>query len=68
MVTNASVAPRAPQKTCLNIAATIRSRLSNPVPLSDVAAWQRLNESESVTIGRRKESTSTVLRQRGREH
>ena len=64
MVTNASAALCAPRKTCLNIAVTIRSRLSDPVPFSDLTAWQRLNESESVTIGRRKESTSTVLGQR----
>ena len=53
VVTNASVAPCAPQKTCLSIAVTIRSRLSDPVPLSDLTASERLNESESVTIGRR---------------
>ena len=46
--TNASVAPCAPQKTCINIAVTIWSRLSDPVPLSDLTAWQRLKESESV--------------------
>ena len=68
VVTNASVAPCAPQKTCLSIAVTIRSRLSDPVPLSDLTAWQGLKESESVTIGPRKESTSTVLKDRGREH
>ena len=55
------------QKTCLSIAVTIRSRLSDPVPLSDLTAWQRLKESESVTIGLRKESISTVLMDRGRE-
>ena len=67
VLTNASVAPCAPQKTCLNVAVTIRSRLSDPVPLSDLTAWQRLNESESVTIGLRKEYISTVLKDRGRE-
>ena len=65
--TNASVSPCAPQKTCLNIAFTISSRLSDPVPLSDLTAWQILKESESVTIGLRKESISTVLKDRGRE-
>ena len=68
VVTNASVPPCAPEKTCLSIAVTNRSRLSDPVLLSGVIAWQRLKASESVTIGRRKESTSTVLRERGREH
>ena len=67
VVTNASVAPCAPQKTCLSIAVTIRSRLSDPVPLSDLTAWQRLKEPESVAIGLRKESISTVLKDRGRE-
>ena len=67
VVTNANVAPCPPQKTCLNIAVTIRSRLSDPVPLSDLTAWQRLRESESVTIGLRKESISSVLKDRGRE-
>ena len=38
VVTNASVAPCAPQKTCLNIPVTIRSCLSDPVPLSDLTA------------------------------
>ena len=36
VVTNASVAPCAPQNTCLSIAVAIRSRLSDPVPLSDL--------------------------------
>ena len=36
--------------------------------VSDLTAWQRLTESESVTICRHKESTSTVLGERGREH
>ena len=67
VVINASVAPCASHKTCLSIAVTIRSRLSDPVPLSDLTAWQRLKESESVTIGLRKESISTVLKDRGRE-
>ena len=67
VVTNASVAPCAPQKTCLSIAVTIRSRLSDPAPLSDLTAWQRLKESESVTIGRRRVSISTVPKDRGRE-
>ena len=65
VVTNASVPPYAPENTCLSIAVTIRSRLSDPVPLSDLTAWQRFKESESVTIGLRKESFSTVLKDRG---
>ena len=32
-----------------------------------MTAWQRLKESESVTIGLRKESISTVLKDLGRE-
>ena len=56
VVANASVAPCAPQETCLSVAVTIRSRLSDPGPLSDLTAWQRLKESDRVTIGLRKES------------
>ena len=36
VVTNASVAPCVPHKTCLSIAVTNRSRLSDPVLLSGV--------------------------------
>ena len=67
VVTNASVAPCAPQKNCLSIAVTIRSRLSDPFHLSDLTDGAKSPlalSSESVEESTKQRATFQLERTR----